>query len=398
MVRELAFLAPPVVLGWVGGSLAVRFWENDPSPLWLRVLAGVLMGYLIGGGVVWAVRIFGSLAFGKEAMGLGDVHLMAAVGACVGWIDSVLAFFGAAFVGLAWFVITLVGGGKLQRALPYGPYLAAATVLVLLLKPEIEWLLTALLRVPRGSRRSTSRSNGILLTPAPRSFSVSAGGRGGSARRMKPMGIGMVMRGVAGMAVAAAAMGLGGCSNALKDENAALMQENAELREQKAQLEASLGNEQSQRAALEDEVRQLREALARGGVGTADGFGGDGVTVSRRGSEIVVGVAGDVLFDSGQATIKNSAKKTLDQIASTIRQRYPGHTIRVEGYTDSDPIRKSGWKTNERLSAERALAVESYLVSRGISNDQIYSAAFGASHPKATKKESRRVEIVIVDR
>ncbi len=212
------------------------------------------------------------------------------------------------------------------------------------------------------------------------------------------MGIGMVMRGVAGMAVAAAAMGLGGCSNALKDENAALMQENAELREQKAQLEASLGNEQSQRAALEDEVRQLREALARGGVGTADGFGGDGVTVSRRGSEIVVGVAGDVLFDSGQATIKNSAKKTLDQIASTIRQRYPGHTIRVEGYTDSDPIRKSGWKTNERLSAERALAVESYLVSRGISNDQIYSAAFGASHPKATKKESRRVEIVIVDR
>jgi len=150
MVRELAFLAPPVVLGWVGGSLAVRFWENDPSPLWLRVLAGVLMGYLIGGGVVWAVRIFGSLAFGKEAMGLGDVHLMAAVGACVGWIDSVLAFFGAAFVGLAWFVVTLVGGGKLQRALPYGPYLAAATVLVLLLKPEIEWLLTALLRVPPG--------------------------------------------------------------------------------------------------------------------------------------------------------------------------------------------------------------------------------------------------------
>jgi leader peptidase (prepilin peptidase)/N-methyltransferase len=105
---------------------------------------------VVGGGVVWAVRIFGSLAFGKEAMGLGDVHLMAAVGACVGWIDSVLAFFGAAFVGLAWFVITLVGGGKLQRALPYGPYLAAATVLVLLLKPEIEWLLTALLRVPPG--------------------------------------------------------------------------------------------------------------------------------------------------------------------------------------------------------------------------------------------------------
>lgn len=205
----------------------------------------------------------------------------------------------------------------------------------------------------------------------------------------------VIVRGAAGLVVAAA---LTGCSNALKDENAALMQENAELREQKARLEASLGMEQSQRAALEDEVRNLREALAKRGVGSDDGFGGDGVTVSRRGSEIVVGVAGDVLFDSGKATIKSSAKNTLDQIAATIRQRYPNNVIRVEGYTDSDPIRKSGWKTNERLSAERALAVEEYLVSRGLSNDKVYSAAFGASNPKATKKESRRVEIVIVDR
>lgn len=212
------------------------------------------------------------------------------------------------------------------------------------------------------------------------------------------MGIGkVVVRGVAGIAVAAASLGLGGCSNALKDENAALMQENAELREQKAQLEASLGNEQSQRAALEDEIRNLRDSLNRGGVST-DGFGGDGVTVSRRGSEIVVGVAGDVLFDSGKATIKNSAKNTLNQIASTIRQQYPNNTIRVEGYTDSDPIRKSGWKTNERLSAERAMAVEAYLVSRGLPNDQVYSAAFGPANPKGSKKDSRRVEIVIVDR
>lgn len=212
------------------------------------------------------------------------------------------------------------------------------------------------------------------------------------------MGIGkVVVRGVAGIVVVAASLGLGGCGNALKDENAALMQENAELRDQKSQLEASLGNEQSQRAALEDEIRNLRESLNRGGVST-DGFGGDGVTVSRRGSEIVVGVAGDVLFDSGKATIKNTAKNTLNQIASTIQQQYPNNVIRVEGYTDSDPIRKSGWKTNERLSAERAMSVEGYLVSRGLPNDRVYSAAFGPASPKGSKKDSRRVEIVIVDR
>jgi leader peptidase (prepilin peptidase)/N-methyltransferase len=96
------------------------------------------MGYLIGGGVVWLVRILGSLAFGKEAMGLGDVHLMAAVGACMGWIDTTLAFFLAAFVGVFWAILGRVYSGSLARAMPYGPFLAVATLIVFLAKPAIE--------------------------------------------------------------------------------------------------------------------------------------------------------------------------------------------------------------------------------------------------------------------
>jgi leader peptidase (prepilin peptidase)/N-methyltransferase len=108
------------------------------APIWLTVLAGVLLGYLLGGGIVWAIRILGSLGFGKEAMGLGDVHLMAAVGACLGWVDSALAFFAAAFVGLAWFLLGTAFSGAFRRTLPYGPYLAVATLLVVLGKPLIE--------------------------------------------------------------------------------------------------------------------------------------------------------------------------------------------------------------------------------------------------------------------
>jgi leader peptidase (prepilin peptidase)/N-methyltransferase len=118
--------------------------SNEP-PLWLSVLGGVLLGYLVGGGVVWGTRIAGSLGFGKEAMGLGDVHLMAAVGACLGWIDAVLAFFLAAFVGVAWAVLGVVAGGKVKRSMPYGPFLAVATLLVLFCKPLIERGLTRLL-------------------------------------------------------------------------------------------------------------------------------------------------------------------------------------------------------------------------------------------------------------
>ncbi len=148
MFKEIAFLSPCVALGFAGGRL-LQF-TTGPIPLWLDVLAGVLMGYLIGGGIVWGVRIFGSLGFGREAMGLGDVHLMAAVGVCSGWIDAALAFLGAAFVGLAWAVIGRLFSGKFSRALPYGPYLAVATVLVLLCKPWIEQGLTHLLQVPPG--------------------------------------------------------------------------------------------------------------------------------------------------------------------------------------------------------------------------------------------------------
>lgn len=163
MIKELAFLAAPVVFALIGGWLAnliianTAGWKWDARletltttahvPLWLSALSGVLLGYLVGGAVVWFVRVFGSLAFGKEAMGLGDVHLMAAVGACIGWIDATIAFFLAAFVGLAWALGGSLFGG-LRRQLPYGPHLAVASVLVLLLKPWIELALRSLFHAP----------------------------------------------------------------------------------------------------------------------------------------------------------------------------------------------------------------------------------------------------------
>ncbi|MEX2217990.1 MAG: prepilin peptidase [Phycisphaerales bacterium] len=160
MVLELAFLGPCLGLGLLGWYFG-QWWATPPpptapgvlslvsvAPLWLTVLSGVLLGYLIGGGLVWAVRILGSLGFGKEAMGLGDVHLMAAVGASVGYINSSLAFFGAAFVGLAWTILALASRGKVRRMMPYGPFLAVATVMVLLARPLIEQGLSVMLRHP----------------------------------------------------------------------------------------------------------------------------------------------------------------------------------------------------------------------------------------------------------
>lgn len=155
VVKEILFLAPVgagCLLGaWLfgpGGSLES---VGSDAPLWLRALAGSLLGYLVAGGAVWLVRIGGTLTVNAEAMGIGDVHLLAAAGAALGWIDPLLAFFTAPFFGIAWVIL----GGVFKRffrvsgsALPYGPHLAAATLAVLLFKPQYEHLLTWILGEP----------------------------------------------------------------------------------------------------------------------------------------------------------------------------------------------------------------------------------------------------------
>ena len=140
MLKEIVFLAPAAALALVGWLVGQRL-TGDAPPLWLAAMGGSMLGLIVGGGLVWAIRIGGSLVFGKEAMGLGDVHLMAAVGATLGWIDPSIAFFVAPFFGIGAAVLSLVMARAFRRAgtaLPYGPSLATATLLVIYAKPLFE--------------------------------------------------------------------------------------------------------------------------------------------------------------------------------------------------------------------------------------------------------------------
>ncbi|MBN1765492.1 MAG: prepilin peptidase [Sedimentisphaerales bacterium] len=142
MFYEIVFLMPSVVLGlifmWILGSdgRIGQWWQQViVQQKWLAGLLGSVFGFMIGGGVVWATRILGSLSFGREAMGLGDVHLMAAVGAVLGWVSPTIAFFVAPFFGLGWAVMRLVL--HRSREIPYGPFLSMGTVVVMLLHDPI---------------------------------------------------------------------------------------------------------------------------------------------------------------------------------------------------------------------------------------------------------------------
>ena len=139
-LKELMFVGFPLLGMLVGHYLAARGVISQPtvaSAPWYYVLGGCVLGYLVGGGMIWMIRILGTLGFGKEAMGLGDVHLLAAIGAVLGWHEAVfLCIFISPFLGLAvTLVLAVIAAAKKgpARVIPYGPYLAAGAVVVLLL-------------------------------------------------------------------------------------------------------------------------------------------------------------------------------------------------------------------------------------------------------------------------
>ncbi|HEY1686978.1 MAG TPA: prepilin peptidase [Tepidisphaeraceae bacterium] len=133
--KEMLFLTPPLILG----ALAFLLYQNLPAVHayadqlarhdWLTGLLGSLLGAMVGGFTVWLTRIFGTLGFGRVAMGLGDVHLMFGVGAVIGAAAAVVAFFVAPFFGLLIALYFLITGKR--REVPYGPYLSLGTICVM---------------------------------------------------------------------------------------------------------------------------------------------------------------------------------------------------------------------------------------------------------------------------
>ena len=114
-----------LAMGLVGsGGVIAVWWLGGDS--W-RGLLSSLIGLAVGGGTVWAVRIVASLAMGQEAMGFGDVTLMAMIGAFVGWQAAIAGFFLAPIAAIL--IVLIQYAVTRQPAVPFGPYLCAGTVI-----------------------------------------------------------------------------------------------------------------------------------------------------------------------------------------------------------------------------------------------------------------------------
>ncbi len=133
-----------IVLG-LGLSALVPALHREQSAL--GGLGASFLGAVTGSGTLWITAVLGKLVFRKDAMGMGDVKLLGAIGAFLGWLSVLFTIMISSFVG------AIVGVGlvlsrrkEMQSRIPYGPYLALAALIWLLWGPSlwsayIDWLI-----------------------------------------------------------------------------------------------------------------------------------------------------------------------------------------------------------------------------------------------------------------
>ncbi len=116
--------------------------QLENSSVWLVSLIGAVLGALVGGGSLWLVGEIWKRLRGVDAMGLGDVKMMFAVGALLGWRLTLLTIFIGAFTGAVAgiLVISRQKEKDLQAQIPFGIFLGIGSILALLFGEQmIAW-------------------------------------------------------------------------------------------------------------------------------------------------------------------------------------------------------------------------------------------------------------------
>jgi len=121
-----------------------------------------------------------------------------------------------------------------------------------------------------------------------------------------------------------------------------------------------------------------------------------GVSVTRKGEDIVLNMPGNVTFRTGSADLNPQFFKVLDGVAQ-VAKKYDKTIIEVAGHTDN----VGGSEYNMQLSQRRAGSVAQYLESRGVAAARIMTAGGGEDHPIASnstdqgRAANRRVEVTL---
>ena len=174
-----------------------------------------------------------------------------------------------------------------------------------------------------------------------------------------------------------------------KAEKAKAMEEAARAEAEKSRQEA-----EKSRQVAEDAKRERDAAMQKLYVSLSE------ILETKRETRGFIVNLGDVLFDTGRATLKPTAREKLSKLAG-ILLAYPGNLmLEIEGHTDS----VGSDELNNKLSQSRAESVRDYMLQAGVKQDRVKAVrGFGKSKPIATndtaagRQMNRRVEVVIED-
>jgi chemotaxis protein MotB len=187
----------------------------------------------------------------------------------------------------------------------------------------------------------------------------------------------------------------------LTAERDELSKQVADYRTRLAAAEAAQGQsgmKDAELARLRSELAAAQSANAKAGDTKATNtHSADGWEVGLAGDRVTLDT--DILFSAGKADLTGAGKTRLDKIADDLKKQYANMPVRVYGFTDTDPIRKTKnlWIDNLDLSCSRAAAVTRYLHTKGVKANVIETIGMGENRPVAgNKAKSRRVEIVVI--
>jgi len=177
----------------------------------------------------------------------------------------------------------------------------------------------------------------------------------------------------------------------------------AELDSKQQQLSGKLAETQAERDKLEAELKRVQSELAS--VLEPEIHAGN-VRIKRRGNELVVELADQILFDSGHAEINEGGQKVLSHVAPSL-VRLQGYSIQVGGHTDrtrvTNPETQERFPTNWELSTARATNVVRQLEERGkVPGSRLVATGFAQYRPVAgnatadDRQKNRRIELVLL--
>ncbi len=199
-----------------------------------------------------------------------------------------------------------------------------------------------------------------------------------------------------GLLMAATAVVMGGCAVRFSQRSPWDIQQLQALSDQLEQVRtlAQLNAEEA------DHLRQAKALLEKR---LSSEIADQNIAVGFDDRGLVVRVMDLVLFDSGKAQLRNEAHPVLEKVSRILKEQVRAQPVSIEGHTDNEPIRHSGWKDNWELSLARARAVLTYLVKeQGLEPSRVSAAGFGEYHPVASnntpegRRQNRRVEIVVL--